>query len=76
MAKRFIDSKTPPTSFVQDEGAEQGTYSMDFIMNQLSELYEIRKVIERDIRIAEQKLKLIEQGRNERYNKYPIEDVR
>ena len=76
MAKRFIASKTPPTSYVQDEGAEQGTYSTDFLMNQLAELYEIRKVIERDIKIAEQKLKIKQEGRDVRYNKYPIEDVR
>ena len=75
MVKQFIDSKTPPTSFVQDEGAEQGTYSTDFLMNQLAELYEIRKVNERDIKIAEQKLKIKQEGRDVRYNKYPIEDV-
>ena len=75
MAKRFIDSKIP-TGFVRDEGAEVGTLSLEYLMNTLNELYELRKVIERDIRIAEQKLKIKQEGRDVRYNKYPIEDVR
>ena len=71
---KFTDTKTT-TGFVQDEGNEVGRYSEEYLLNQLHELYEIKKVIDRDIKIAEQKLKIKQEGRDVRYNKYPIEDV-
>ena len=66
----FMDTKTP-TGFVRDEGAEVGTLSIEYLMNTLNELYELRKVIDRDIRIAEQKLKIKQENRNVPYTKYP-----
>ena len=62
---KFTDSKTPK-GFVVDAGAEVGTYSEDFLLRTLDELYEIKKVIDRDIRIAEQKLKIKLRETNER----------
>lgn len=71
---KFTDTKTK-TGFIRDNGTEQGRYSEEYLLNQLHELYEIKKVIDKDIRIAEQKLKIKQEGRDVRYNKYPIEDV-
>ena len=71
---KFQDTKTK-TGFVQDEGTEVGRYSERYLLNQLHELYEIKKVIDRDIKIAEQKLKIKQQGRDERYNKYDLSET-
>jgi len=72
---KFKDTKMP-TGFVQDEGTEVGTYSKEYLERQLHELYEIKKTIDRDIKIAEQKLKMLKEGRLEKYTKYPLDDVR
>ena len=72
---KFKDIKMA-TGFVIDEGTEVGRYSEQYLLNQLHELYEIKKVIDKDIRIAEQKLKMKQQGRDVRYTKYSLEDVR
>ena len=71
---KFQDTKTT-TGFVRDEGTEVGRYSERYLLNQLHELYEIKKVIDRDIRIAEQKLKIKQQGREIRYEKYDLSET-
>ena len=73
---KFKDIKTMPTGIVTDEGTEVGRYSEQYLLNQLHELYEIKKVIDRDIKIAEQKLAIKQQGREVRYEKYSLTDVR
>ena len=60
----------------QDDGAEVGTYSMEYMENALAELLALQKVIDRDIRNIKTKLKLKEQGRDVRYTKYPLDDIR
>ena len=72
---KFTDTKTKK-GFVTDEGTEVGRYSERYLLNQLHELYEIKKVIDRDIKIAEQKLKMKQQGREVRYEKYSLKNVR
>ena len=73
---KFKDITMSTGGFVIDEGTEVGRYSEQYLLNQLHELYEIKKVIDRDIRIAEQKLKMKQEGRDVKYTKYSLEDVR
>ena len=59
----------------QDDGAEQGTYSKEYLENALAELLALQKIIDRDIRNIKTKLKLKEQGRDAPYTKYDLSKV-
>ena len=59
-------------TFNQDDGAEQGTYSKNYLENALAELLALQKIIDRDIRNIQTKLKLKEQGRDVPYTKYDL----
>ena len=72
---KFKDTKMP-TGFVQDEGTEVGKYSETYLENALAELLALQKIIDRDIRNIEMKLKIKQQGREVIYEKYPLKDVR
>ena len=64
--------KEDKKTFNQDDGAEVGTYSMEYMENALAELLALQKIIERDIRNIQTKIKLKEQGREVRYTKYDL----
>ena len=72
---KFKDLKTT-TGFIQDEGTEVGTYSKDYLENALAELLALQKIIDRDIRNIQMKLKIKKEGREVRYEKYSLKDVR
>ena len=72
---KFSDSKRlekERKTFNQDDGAEQGTYSKEYLENALAELLALQKIIDRDIRNIQTKLKLKEQGRDVPYTKYDL----
>ena len=73
---KFKDTKISPTGYVEDEGTEVGRYSERYLENSLAELLALQKIIDRDIRNIEMKLKIKQQGREVIYEKYPLKDVR
>ena len=71
-SKRLKEDKK---TFNQDDGAEVGTYSMEYMENALAELLALQKIIETDIRNWKTKIKLREQGRDAPYTKYDLSKI-